>query len=88
VSNLAVNDAPMRDTGSGKPEKVGIVGENDSLIRDGKIKVLQVTRLEQACLRSGCHVNAPLPQSFCDSWVTVLIQVEPGSTLASCCPSN
>jgi hypothetical protein len=35
----------MLDTRSRKPEKVGIVGENDSLIRDGKLKVLQVCRL-------------------------------------------
>jgi hypothetical protein len=45
MSNLAVNETPMRDTGSRKPEKVGIMGENDSIIRDGKLKVLQVTRL-------------------------------------------
>lgn len=59
-----------------QPQKVGIVGHDDTFFIESEINVSQIVRAIQSCIPGRRHVDASLPQALCDGCIDMLVQVK------------
>ena len=73
---MAIRDAGMRDALPVKPEKIRIVRQNDSALRDGEGDMRGIVRPFQPRFRRGRHVDVAAPKSVCYAGMNMLIEVK------------